>query len=360
MSLQHIFNFATTIMEITTERIKEFDALISAKKNILLVGHFNPDGDSIGTLTAMHEYLNSRSKKSVMVVPSSFPGFLRFLDPSGEIIAYSEQPEKVLEAIKESDLIICLDFNKLSRVEALENPIKENNAPRVLVDHHLEPEYAEFDIAFSRSDISSACEELFWVLMMMPDIANDPGKLPGRCAECLYTGMMTDTNNYANSIFPSTLQMAAQLLETGLDKDMIQSQVFDNFGIMRMRLMGYLLQRKLVVLPEQHAAYMVLTEEEKQRYDFHEGDTEGFVNLPFAIKGVLVTAFFTDSEKYVRVSLRSKCNLSVNDLSKQYFNGGGHAKASGGRLYMPIENVGHYFEKSIKKFIAAQQGTSFE
>jgi len=368
--LQHIFNFATinhltgtyfnSPMDINLDNIKEFDSLISSKEDIALIGHFNPDGDSIGTLTAMHEYLKSRKKRSTMIVPSSFPEFLRFLDPDNEILAWSEKPMETVIAIKRADFIICMDFNNLSRVEALEEPINENNAPRVLIDHHLEPEYSEFQIAFTRPDISSACEGLFYVLMAMPDICNDPAKLPGRCAECLYTGMMTDTNNYNNSIFPSTLQMASRLLETGLDKERIQSAVFDNFSESRMRLMGYMLQKKLVVLPKQHSAYMTLTEREKHEYGFREGDTEGFVNLPFAIKGVLVTAFFTESEKYIRVSLRSKCGLSVNDLSKQYFNGGGHAKAAGGRLYMPIDNAGRYFERSIKKYIESQQGTPFE
>lgn len=338
----------------------DFNSLLERSTDILLVGHFNPDGDCIGSLTAMHAYLSGRGMRSAMLVPSSFPDFLHFMDPENAIVDFARQPEKAAETIKGAGLVVCLDFNGLSRSEGLEQMLRGNPSKRVLLDHHLDPETADFDLVFSRSDVSSACEVLYEVLMLMPDVKGDARKLPARCIESLYAGMMTDTNNYANSVYPGTLDMASALLRTGLDKERIQNEVYDNFSEGRMRLMGYMLERKLVVLPEQHAAYMVLTEAEKKRFGYNEGDTEGFVNLPFAIKGVMVTAFFTESEKFVRVSLRSKCSFSVNELSRAYFNGGGHARASGGRLYMPIESVGRYFERSVKKYIAGLQGTPFD
>ncbi|MCI2082130.1 MAG: DHH family phosphoesterase [Bacteroidales bacterium] len=343
-----------------TSGVCELERLLEEKSDILLVGHFNPDGDSIGSMVAMHSYLDARGIRSTMVVPSSFPEFLHFLDPENEIRDFVRQPDAALKAIEGSDLFICLDFNSMSRVEGLEGPIRRNGSPRVVIDHHLGPELSDFVLAFSKSDISSACEVLFEVLMKMPDIDGKVSNLPARCIEALYTGMMTDTNNYANSVFPSTMDMASMLLRTGLDKEKIQSAVFDNFSESRMHLMGYMLQKKMTVLPEQHTAYMILTKSEKDRFNYKEGDTEGFVNLPFAIRGVLVTALFTESDSFIRVSLRSKCSFSVNEFSKAYFNGGGHAKASGGRLYMPIEAIPHYFEKSIEKFIASYQGTPFD
>jgi phosphoesterase RecJ-like protein len=183
----------------------------------------------------------------------------------------------------------------------------------------------------------------------MPDVAGDPGRIPLPCAESLYVGMMTDTNNFSNSVFPGTFEMASKLIARGVDTDGLQDKVLNCYSESRTRLMGHMIQDKMVVLPQYGAAYMLLSNREKDLYDFKPGDSEGFVNLPLAIRDVQVSALFTENfdGRYIRVSLRSKSPVNVNSLAVRFFNGGGHRNASGGRLYMPLEEVPACFEKAL-------------
>ena len=212
------------------------------------------------------------------------------------------------------------------------------------------PRTEPFAEVIASRDVSSACELLFWTLMRMPDVAGDASRLPARCLDALYVGMMTDTNNFSNSVFPTTFEMASALIAAGVDKAVLQQRIFNVFSAQRMRLMGYLLKDKMTLLPEYGAAYMILTEAEKQAYDYRPGDSEGFVNLPLSIGEVRISALFTEApEGYIRVSLRSKIGTDVNVLAREFFNGGGHVNAAGGRLYLPAEEVAAYFLDSLRK-----------
>ena len=204
-------------------------------------------------------------------------------------------------------------------------------------------------MAFSTIDVSSTCELLFWILLALPDVAGDPARIPLRCAESLYVGMMTDTNNFSNSVLPGTFEMAGLLMGVGVDKNGLQEKVLSCYSVSRTRLMGHMVKDKMKVLPKWNTAYMLLSNKEKDRYHFQTGDSEGFVNLPLAISSVQVSAFFTeDSEgRYLRVSLRSKGSINVNKFAVRFFNGGGHHNAAGGRLYMPLEEVPAYFEAAL-------------
>ena len=332
--------------------------ILSAASKAVIVGHFNPDGDSIGSVTAMWHYLSGRGTQATPILPSIHPESLAFLDPGsenpeGRILIAKDNLDAAKEAIAEADTIICLDFNRLSRTEFLEEAISSSTARKILIDHHPFPEEGQFDAVCSRTDVSSACELLFWVLMSLPDIAGDVQRIPLKCAESLYVGMMTDTNNFSNSVRDSTFEMASKMLERGVDKDDLQEKVLHCYTIERTRLMGHLLKDKLVYLENEHTAYMTLSNAEKEAHGFRPGDSEGFVNLPLAVSDVRISALFTQdsSGEYIRVSLRSKGKTDVNLLARRYFNGGGHVNASGGRLYIPLEKVPEYFENSLKKYL---------
>lgn len=337
-------------MEVDT---KIFSSILDNAKNVVIVGHFNPDGDSIGSVTAMFHYLASRGLDATMILPSDYPESLAFLDPGLSIIIAKSNLEAAEAAIAGADTILCLDFNKLARTEYLEKAISESSAKKVLIDHHIAPRKDQFDLVISETEISSACELLFWVIYNMPEIAGEIGRIPAKCAESLYSGMMTDTNNFNNSVFPSTFEMASLLLARGVDKDGLQEKILHCYTVDRTRLMGHLLKDKMVYMPAEETSYMLLSIKEKEQYNFKRGDSEGFVNLPLAISSVRISALFTedDSREYIRVSLRSKGNTDVNLLSNKYFNGGGHKNAAGGRLYMPLEEVPAYFEKSLREWI---------
>lgn len=332
------------------DNIGQLEQLLQKSNKVILVGHVNPDGDSIGSLMGMKGYLQTLGKDVTAAVPNPYPEFLKFLDPQSEVLAYSLVPEQVQEKVDAADLIICMDFNSLGRIDALGSVIALSGARKVLIDHHPQPDTI-FDLIYSYPELSSTCELAYWIIKCL--LAGE--QLPLSSAIALYTGMMTDTNNFANSVLPSTFRMAGELMEAGVDKEWVQKMVFGGYSEDRMRLMGYMLGENMKILPQYSAAVMVLTKEIKERFNFSDGDSEGFVNLALNIKGVRISALFTEGDEFIRVSLRSKDDFSVNRLSRGYFNGGGHERAAGGRLFIPIDQVAGYFEKSLEEFIEKEK-----
>lgn len=330
------------------ENISLLADAINGAQQIILVGHVNPDGDSIGSLMGMKGYLEAVGKKVTPIVPNRYPEFLEFLDTQKEVLPYSDVPQEVEEKVAQADLIICMDFNSLKRIDALGGVIERAESVKILIDHHPQPDTI-FSLVFSYPQMSSTCELAYWVIKGLIEILG--GQLPHSSAVALYTGMMTDTNNFGNSVLPSTFRMAGELMEAGVDKEWVQKMVFGGYSADRMRLMGYMLHENMKLIPEYNASVMILTKAIKEKYNFSDGDSEGFVNLALNIKSVKVSAFFTEGDEFIRVSLRSKDDFSVNRLSRAYFNGGGHERAAGGRLYIPVTEVEEYFIKSLGEFI---------
>ena len=329
------------------------EALLSVSSRVVTISHFRPDGDAAGSLMACTLYLRSRGLEVIPVLPCPLADYLAFTAPQGcGLIDYETAPEAVETAISEADLIVCLDFNRLSRTEYLEDAIRAAKARKVLIDHHVAPDREDFDLVYSTVEVSSACELLYRIILNMPGIDRDVSNLPLDIASHLYMGMMTDTNNFANSVSPSTFRMAADLLERGVDKNALQFKVLNNHSEPRMRLMGHLLKDKMTVLPQYGAAFMILSADEKEQYRFRPGDAEGFVNLPLSIAGINISAFFTEcpDEGYFRVSLRSRPGTDVNALAKGWYNGGGHINAAGGRLCISTDGIAAYFLKSLEEF----------
>lgn len=330
--------------------IEKLKVLIAGAERIILVGHVNPDGDSIGSLMGMNGYLEEMGKVVMAVVPNNYPYFLQFLDPGRKIKIFNQAGREVIDFIHRADLIICMDFNALRRIDELGEVISGSSAVKVLIDHHPQPEPV-FDLMYSDTASSSTCELVYWIIKEM----HSGIKLSQESADALYTGMVTDTNNFANSVRALTFKMAGELLEAGVDKEKIQRKVFGGFNEERMRLMGYMLYDNMKLYSRYNAGIMVLTNEMKQRFGFEEGDSEGFVNLPLSIKSVRVSALFTQEPDCVKVSLRSKDSFSVNRFAREYFNGGGHEKAAGGKVYIPISEVEAYFIRAIGEFMEKEK-----
>ncbi len=338
----------------------QLERIIDRATRFTLVGHFNPDGDSVGSVTALYHYLKARGKQAGIILPSPYQESMAFLepdDPSDRIVIHEADPARSLAMVASAEVVFCLDFNRLSRTEYLEEAILGSPATRVLIDHHPASETEKFDLAYSETMVSSTCELLYRLLMSLPDVDGDASKLPLRCAESLYVGMMTDTNNFSNSVFPGTFEMASKLIARGVDKDGLQDKVLCCYSVARTRLMGHLIKDSMQIVARHKAAYMLLSNAEKKAYEFKSGDSEGFVNLPLAIRDVCISALFTENNDgtYIRVSLRSKGTLDVNSLARRFFNGGGHRNASGGRLYMPLGQVPAYFEKALDEFFGEEK-----
>lgn len=323
---------------------------------ITAVAHTHPDGDAVGSVTAVCSFLKMLGKDAEIVLPEPIDGNIGFITDWKQVISGTMDPQKARNRILGSDLVICLDFNSFSRAGCLEEALRESKADKVLIDHHIGPDAKSFSLVFSRCEVSSACEMLFWILMEMPEIGHDPSRLPKEAAMALMAGMTTDTNNFGNSVFPSTLEMASMLLAAGVDRDAIVARINNMYRENRLRAMGWLLKDEMTIT-EDGVAYMIMTSDILEEYDIREGETEGFVNLPLAIEKVRMSIMLKADGDHYRVSVRSKKGTSANLCARNWFNGGGHENAAGGKLFVPKDvpsfdrkDAAEYIEKATRTF----------
>ncbi len=349
--------------DICSHNIHALESLIADSRKIGIVTHMKPDGDAIGSCAALYHYLCSCGKTNVKIVLSDrHPEYLDFLTdglPAECLIVHREKPAEADICLSDSDLIFCLDFNAFHRADRLEPVLKASKADKVLIDHHLNPDRDSFGLAFSETDVSSASELLFHVLMETGRIAHDVTMLPEMSATALMTGMTTDTNNFANSTFPSTFRMASSLLAAGVDRDRILSCLYNNYSENRLRLMGHMM-KDLLKITGDGVAYIVLDRKTQEEYAVSEGDTEGFVNMPLSIAEVRMSLLLKEDEDRIRVSIRSKKGTSANRCAMLYFNGGGHENAAGGKLHVPsdVSGIGlaaEYIEKYTHKYLTEDE-----
>lgn len=314
--------------------VQRLETLLASAKRACIVVHTHPDGDAVGSGAAMLAYLRQcRGLDARLLLPDSAPASLSFALPAEGVIDAACEPDSARAWIAGCDLLFCLDMNTFSRAEALAVPLRESQARKVMIDHHLNPDRAVFDLIFSEMELSSTCELLYWLLLSLPGVGT-AGRLPGAVLGSLMTGMTTDTNNFANSVFPSTLQMASELLAAGVDRDALLGQLYQNYRENRFRAMGAVLAERMVVRPD-GVAYVILDRAFMQRFGMQEGESEGFVNLPLGIGSVRISLVLREDEGHFRVSIRSKAGVSANRLATEAFHGGGHEQAAGGKLFFP-------------------------
>lgn len=338
--------------------IRTLESMICAAGQITITTHMKPDGDAMGSSVAMYHFLKRMGKSARIVVNDPWPQYLSFLmtDKTAEDICISEiEPEKAARAITDSDLVICLDFNAFNRTDRLETPLNEAKGKKVLIDHHLNPSTKDFDLCFSETEISSASELLYHILIATSAAEGNIASLGTECCTALMTGMTTDTNNFANSVFPSTLHMASDLLAAGVDRDWILDRIYNQYHENRLRLMGHIM-KDLLKITDDGVAYIVLDRQTQERYDVAEGDTEGFVNMPLAISDVRMSILAKEDGDRFRISIRSKKGTSANRCARRFFNGGGHENASGGKLLIGQEikgpeDTGRYIETNTHIFL---------
>jgi len=326
--------------------VKEFKQLIESSDSILLATHVNADGDAIGTSLALAMVLKKLGKKVNVVVPNDFPEFLRWLPGNDLISVYFKEEKKVRSLVKSAQLLVCLDFNDPDRLAKAEKDILAFNGKKVLIDHHPNPKQFT-DLTISDTGLGSAAKLLFYVLREM----NYDHLIDKDIAEALYVGIMTDTGNFNfASSYPEVWETVAELIKLGICKDEIYARVYDNFSVDRMKLMGYCLNEKMTIIPGSKAAYISLSLEEMKKFNHQPGDTEGFVNLPFSIRGVKLSALFLEKNDKIKVSLRSRGDFSVNDFSANHFRGGGHKNAAGGEWDKPMDEAIQRFVMLLEEY----------
>lgn len=338
--------------QVNAQDTARFETMLSKSELPVIVTHMKPDGDAIGSCTALYHYMRSCGKSPAIVINDPYPTYLNFLTdsiPAQDIVICSTDPCKAEKTIISADLAICLDFNAFHRTGELENQLREAKADKILIDHHLNPDTESFALIFSETEISSASELLYHILTATSTVNGDVSRLPMKTAEALMTGMTTDTNNFANSVYPSTLKMASELLSAGVDRDRIITNLYNQHSESRLRLMGHVL-KDLMKITDDGVAYIVLDSKTQKEYNVAEGDTEGFVNMPLSIAEVRMSILMKEDGDKIRVSIRSRKGTSANRCARMFFNGGGHENAAGGRLFIPadisgIEAASEYIER---------------
>ena len=335
---------------LTEDQVAQLSHLISDAQTILITCHKSPDGDALGSSLGWAEYLRSLGKEPVVIVPDQYPDFLLWMPNTEKIVRYDKHREKCDMLFKIADLVFCLDYNTPSRVEDMEQALVSSPAARVLIDHHPNPDVPAV-LTISHPEASSTSELVFRIVWQMGAFP----RLGKQFAAPVYCGMMTDTGGFTfNSSNPEIYFIISELLTTRIDKDRIYRNVYHNYSEDRIHLMGYVMYEKLVYLPEFHTAFYTLTKEEQHRFHFVKGDAEGLVNIPQQIKGLrLSISLREDSEKpnLVWVSLRSVDDFPCNLMAQDFFNGGGHLNASGGRLNATMDEA----VKIVKQAIIAYE-----
>ncbi len=329
------------------QQLEEIKGFIEDGSKIAITTHTNPDGDAIGSALAVYHYLKRKGANVEAVVPNSFPGFLKWLSKSKDLVVFEKQAKKAKTILAEADLIFCLDYNALSRVGAVTDDLKAAKAKKILIDHHISPETESFDYIISETNTSSTGELVFDFINAMGD-----EKLIDRTiAECLYTCIITDTGSFSFSCNNAkTFEVAAKLIEKGVDARKIHGLIYDTFSESRLRLLGYAINDRMLVWEELKTALIYLTKDDLRKFNYKVGDTEGLVNFALSMDKVNVAVLVTDKDKKVRMSFRSKGEFSVNDLAREHFNGGGHRNAAGGNMSKPILEVVEEIKSVLKNY----------
>lgn len=319
--------------------------LIEAAERIVILTHLSPDGDAVGSSLGLYHFLREIGKEPVVVVPNRFPSFLNWMSGAADIVVLEEKHKEVQGLITEADLLICVDFNDLKRIDGAKPFVEQSHAKKILIDHHLSPE-AFADVTISHPEISSSSELVFRLICRMGFFQN----ITKVCAESIYVGMMTDTGNFSYaSQSPEIYHIISELLSKGIDKDNIYRLVYNTYSENRMRLMGFCLVEKMKLYKEQRTAVISLSLDELARFDYQVGDAEGFVNIPLSIEGIDISVFVREDVKKVKMSFRSQGTFPVNKMASTYFNGGGHLNAAGGESYLSLAETLDKLEKVIIK-----------
>ena len=338
------------LREIMTEReCSQLRSLINNAETIVLCCHLNADGDALGAMLGWAEVLKAMGKEPLVVAPDQYPDYLQWLPNTEKIVRYDKRKDFVNTVLKIADLVFCLDFNTLSRTDAMAEALGTSPAQKVLIDHHPDPNVGAV-LTFSHPEMSSTCELVFRIVWQM-GMFDQLGK---HFAIPVYCGMMTDTGGFTyNSSSPDIYFIISQLLTKHIDKDKIYRNVFHNYSEHRIRMVGYVLCHKLVVDELRHAAFYTLTRDDLKRFHFIKGDAEGLVNMPLQIKGLKLSISLredTERDKLIWVSLRSVDDFPCNKMAEQFFNGGGHLNASGGRLQCTMDEAVEVVKRAILHF----------
>ena len=331
---------------IDKEKAKALKELLKSSERIVLTGHVRPDGDAIGSTLGLWHLLKKLGKEATVVMPDKAPNNLSFLPGFREIAIFTSHKEFCEKTVENADLIICCDFNTPSRQDNLSPLIQNARCEKVLIDHHTEPDnFAR--LIFSYPKMSSTCELVFRIIAAMGLY----DKVDTDCATCLLTGIITDTRNFTVNIQYSDLyDILMRLLEKDVDKDRIVKQALNTRSLNSLKLEAYAISEKMEVFPDHKCALITLAKEELEKYSYEKGDTEGLVNKPLDVKGMIYSIFMREDPDCIKISARSCDDFPVSEICKELYGGGGHLQAAGGEFHGTLEECRQLFIDHISDY----------
>ncbi|MDL5050879.1 bifunctional oligoribonuclease/PAP phosphatase NrnA [Oscillatoria amoena NRMC-F 0135] len=316
------------------KNLSAFKQFMSQSRRVVIVTHFKPDADALGSSLGLFGYLKNSGHTAQVISPSDYPGFLHWM-PGNDHVLIDEEVNKqaIVQHIDQAEIIFCLDFSSLNRINNLGELVKKSTAKKVLIDHHLEPEhFADYEHWDPRS--ASTAGLIYELIVEL----GDRKRIDKAIADCLYAGLMTDTGGFRhNNTRREEFMIASDLVSLGANPTRVSKLIYDTNTLDRLRLMGFVLSEKLIVLPEFNTAYITLSQQELKRFGSQTGDTEGFVNYGLSIKGIRLSVMIYERKDEIKLSFRSLGDFSVNEFARKYFDGGGHKNAAGGQSKLSLE-----------------------
>ena len=339
---KQIAQFRTVFMD----QVTQIKHLLAVPKKIVITAHRNPDGDALGASLALSHFLEKFLHTVTIIFPSEYPYNFEWMHGAGDIVIYDIQQEESIQHIKEAEIIFALDYNSLDRVDKMGIYIQESDADKILIDHHIDPEpFADFII--SHPEASSTSELIYEFILDL----GEKKKLDELTATYIYTGILTDTGSFRHNTSSRLFEIIAHLKELGIDDWKINDSIYNSLQEKHLRLLGHCLYNRMEVLSKYGAAIISLTKEDYQKYDIQRGDTEGIVNYMLMMKNIRLAAFITEQPTIVKLSLRSKGDISVQQLARDHFNGGGHKNAAGGSSFQSLDKAIEKFKSVLPQYV---------
>lgn len=326
------------------DQIQDLKKLLHFPQDVVILSHRNPDGDAIGSSLGLSLFLQKNGHNVKVVVPSDYPDFLAWMPQVRDVVVYDDDPAVADKIIDKATLIFCLDFNSLDRIDKAGERVDASKAPKVMIDHHLFPEpFADF--LLSDTSASSTCELVYDFIHLL----GQEDQLDMLIGDCLYTGILTDTGSFKYATSPKLFRAAAHLLELGVEDVRLQDLIFNTMTEKQQRILGHCLYNTMEIIPEYQTAVVTLSKDDYSRFDIRRGDTEGVVNFLLKMKDIKIAAFIHEQPTIVKLSLRSKGDIDVQEIAKKHFRGGGHKNAAGGASFHGLNVTVRRFKEALEQ-----------
>lgn len=326
--------------------LQTIQSKLAISTDIAIIAHRNPDGDALGSSIALQLLLEKLHHQVKVIMPSEHPSTFHYLPRIDDIIVFDQEHDRAREALTKAKIIFCLDFNGLDRVDKLGITIEESKAFKIMIDHHIDPE-PFVDITISEPSASSTCEMIYDFIV---DLGHKD-KIDMTIGECLMTGIITDTGSYRYNTNPHVYEVSGALKALGADDYRLNDLIYNTMTEKQLRLLGHCLSQRFEVIPEYQTGIIAITKEDFATFDIQRGDTEGIVNYVLMMKGINLAAFIREQPSIVKLSLRSKGDISVQELTRNHFKGGGHKNAAGGAAYAKLEDVVSKLKRVLPNYV---------